>query len=297
MNGRIRVIISWWRKAINSSPFVAFAAEPQYAQGYTFEPRIRLILQATICHNEGRECCDRTRAEASQLTVSRDAFLVNVCSVDSFINCKRNGNASNQSRKSIVPNEDISKLGPALREEINDLFRSVRLPAVARVLWERLSESEIASLQGDLTTYCNQFEGAIGMWTHLKHVPRLQAVVEVAHETDLITSAKFNSLLRKLPGHIAVQQVQARPEWDASAGELWYGGQVVRRVRCMKLPTKIQQLLDVFQAAEWPRSVAARTSWDQQSAHQTVNSLNNGLLKIRFRVRDGGQTFAWQAKK
>jgi hypothetical protein len=194
-----------------------------------------------------------------------------------------------------VPNEDISKLPPALRNEINELFRTVRLPAVARVLWELLSDSEIASLQGDLTTYCNQFEGAIGMWMHLKHVPRLQAIIEVAHETNVISVSKFNSLLRKLPGHTAVQLVQTRPEWDGSGGELWYGGEVVRRVRCMTPPTKIHQLLDAFQAAEWPRTIAGPVDWDQQSAHQTVHSLNTSIREIRFHVRDGGQTFAWQA--
>jgi hypothetical protein len=196
-----------------------------------------------------------------------------------------------------VPNEDISKLPPALRDEINDLFHAVRLPAIGRVLWERLSEPEIASLQGDLTTYCNQYEGAVGIWMHLKHVPRLQAVIEVAYETDLITLAKLNSLRRKMPGAFVVLHSRVRPVWNASAGELWYEGELVRRVRSMKGPTKIQQVLDIFQVAEWTSCVARPTSWDQQSAHQAVNSLNTGLTIIRFHVRDGGKTFSWQAKE
>ncbi|HUG70846.1 MAG TPA: hypothetical protein VMM76_24065 [Pirellulaceae bacterium] len=196
-----------------------------------------------------------------------------------------------------MPNEDISDLPPELGNEINELFRVVRLPSIARVLWELLSDSEIASLQGDLTTYCNQFEGAIGMWMHLKHVPRLQAIIEVAHETNVISLSKFNSLRRKMPGQFVDQQSHERPVWDVSTGGLSRGGKVIRRIRYMKKPTKVQQVLDIFQAAGWPRSIATPTSWDQQSAHQTVNSLNTGLSELRFHVRDGGKKFTWQAKE
>jgi len=195
-----------------------------------------------------------------------------------------------------MPSEEISRLPPTLQVEINELFRQVRLPAVANVLWERLTDEQKMSLPYGLTIYCNRFEGAVGIWMQLNAVPRLQAVVEAAHQVDLISLNKQNSLLNRMGLRKSVKSSRVRPVWDATTGELQYDNKVVRSVRSMKKGTNIQLVLTLFEAAEWPRSISAPIDWDQQCAHQTVNELNKKLKGIQFHVRDSGRTLMWQAQ-
>ena len=85
------------------------------------------------------------------------------------------------------------------------------------------------------------------------------------------------------------------PVWDSDHGELWWGGQLIRRVRVMKHPSSIQWILDAFQAAGWPSRIDDSIAQGKQADHlrQIVLSLNEGLKKLRFHVQESGQAITW----
>ena len=69
-----------------------------------------------------------------------------------------------------------------------------------------------------------------------------------------------------------------RPIWDAANGELWWGGQLIRRVRVMGRPSSIQKILDAFQAMGWPSRIEDPITGRAAPASSAASSL---LLSTR----------------
>jgi hypothetical protein len=75
-----------------------------------------------------------------------------------------------------------------------------------------------------------------------------------------------------------------RPEWNREAKQLWYGEIVCREYR--KTAPEQLQILDEFQAREWPRTVPSPWN-DEKKLRDTVLHLNDNHTErslIRFEV-------------
>src|SRR5262249_37400012 len=86
------------------------------------------------------------------------------------------------------------------------------------------------------------------------------------------------------------------PRWDAAAGELWWRGALLRRVR----PDAANQrlVLGAFQRRRWPPRIDNPLPNGQgmkrkEQLRNTVKALNGrrGPAHLRFRVRAGGVTW------
>jgi len=117
-----------------------------------------------------------------------------------------------------------------------------------------------------------------------------QAVVEIAEGLTLVSSGTARWLRRALDLDSSVSSGPANhPNWDLDRGELTFNGEVIRRVRILRTPSQIQQILDHFQSAGWPTRIDNPLTLGQQQLHETIRFLNCGLTRIRFHGPRGGR--------
>jgi hypothetical protein len=87
----------------------------------------------------------------------------------------------------------------------------------------------------------------------------------------------------------------SRPSWDRATGKLSFKGQVVRAIRSKKVAANVVLILDSFEELHWPTRIDSplRVS-DSTKHHATIRSLNDGLVRIRFRSDGDGLGFVWE---
>ncbi len=88
----------------------------------------------------------------------------------------------------------------------------------------------------------------------------------------------------------------AKIKWRRETHELLLNGQVIRKVRVMRF-NNIPRILDAFAAAGWPRGIPDPLSAGQQTVHQALSSLNQGLKQIKFHSQCGGTFIYWQRQR
>ena len=120
----------------------------------------------------------------------------------------------------------------------------------------------------------------------------IQGITVVGTEGPLVTSPVFIDRLGvacEILGEVlddleSEENPMLRPEWDREAKQLWYGETVCREYR--KTAPEQFQILDLFQAREWPRAVPS--PWrDEKKLRDTVGHLNDNHSQeslIRFEV-------------
>lgn len=186
------------------------------------------------------------------------------------------------------------ELNPKVAQELQTQSLRIKPPVAATRLWERvLTERERQQLGGSLDA-CYPRLGTAGMWMRIRGVSLERAVIEVARELGFLDQPTATWLLREVGEELPRSPSASLPAWDRKSGTLRLGKRIIRRVRVMKQPSNIQQILDAFQAAGWPTRVANPLSLGQQQLHESLRSLHRGLKKLRFRSQEGGQAITWE---
>lgn len=200
-----------------------------------------------------------------------------------------------------IPNDQVltdstgRPISQAVHDELLAAAMRIRPAASARLVWERLfSEKDRQKLGNDFQSCWRQF-GTEGMWMKIWDVSAESAVIDIAEGLDLMSSGSARYLRRALNlDHSSQESDSVKPVWNPDRQELRLGNRLVRRVRVMKVPSKIQRILDAFQAKNWPNRIENPLRLGQQELHQTLSSLNDGLKEIRFRASEGATSIFWE---
>lgn len=183
-------------------------------------------------------------------------------------------------------------LPPELESALQDLLLKLQVPQVASVLWEySFTAPEREALGGDFAM-SKLTEG----YADVRDCSLEEAVVDLAEATDLLSAPQAARLRRQLGKAPEPRSPRQIPRWDASSSKLFWGEEPIRELRKMRHPSRIQRVLEAFQAAGWPSAIsrprdAAPTNSD---CHQLVKELNSGLKRIRFHAQAGGGEIRWE---
>jgi hypothetical protein len=95
--------------------------------------------------------------------------------------------------------------------------------------------------------------------------------------------------------------VAGRPRWDNTAGELWFAGDVVKRL--MRPAPNQRLILQAFQEDHWPRAIDDPLRVDPnldpaKRLRDTIDNLNRHVLRrlIRFSGTGNGTGIRWEAR-
>jgi hypothetical protein len=184
---------------------------------------------------------------------------------------------------------------PKLALEIYNLASSLKGQAVAELVWELLTEQEQKQLSASFFK-----KHVANSWSKIRDVSVEQAIVDLAHEIDLLTVARHRQLRNRLgkPLSAGVGEDPAVPIWDKEARELRFQGEVIRKVPRPTQAHRIVAILDAFQTNDWSARVdgPSRKSSTGTDLHAAIRSLNQTLTKIRFHSDGTGMGVSWKLK-
>jgi hypothetical protein len=120
-----------------------------------------------------------------------------------------------------------------------------------------------------------------------------RALIELAHDLDLLGSGSYKVLRRSINEPMD-ERMDDLPDWDASAGELSLGGEVIRHVSSQA--KNLRTILNAFQEDQWKHHVdnPLPGGADSRKLRQTVYNLNEGLSGIKFFSAGGAKRVQWQ---
>ena len=184
-----------------------------------------------------------------------------------------------------------------------------------------LSPAERKKLGGDPIEAWHQL-GTAGMWVNARQVSVEEAILDIAIGIGHLTQSNYDWLKREMglrtPANAEVTKgalranrsraarqaspkaaasSRARPKWDSATGELWFEGDLVRKVRIIRT-SHICRVLDAFQELKWPRRIddPLPGGAHPERVRLAVQSLNQGLKKICFHSQDGGRAIRWSLR-
>lgn len=192
-------------------------------------------------------------------------------------------------------------LSPRAREELKTQISRVRPFASAELMWEQMfTDADRKKQGGDLEAAWKKL-GTAGMWAKVRRTSPERAVLDVALGIGHMDQAKYEWLLREMGMRRSSPKPKRTgkppvPEWNKHNGELHFRGQLIRKIRVMANPSNIQRIVDAFQEEGWPTSIdnPLPGGEDQHRLHLTLQSLNRGLKRIRFRGHKGGSAIYWE---
>lgn len=186
-------------------------------------------------------------------------------------------------------------MGPSLDDELVQLKRTIDAPGGVLHFWENvLTSQQRRQLSDDVNQAHQRHGGSTGIWVTLHGGSVERAIVDVAHEMGLIAAAKHRRLLRFLNEQVEATPQGDKPSWDAASGKLFLDGEIARRLRRLRSPTNVEQILNAFQQAGWPAEVENPLGGDAQTLHQALRSLHQGLRGLRFHSHQGGEFVSWE---
>jgi hypothetical protein len=127
-------------------------------------------------------------------------------------------------------------------------------------------------------------ENIRGLWEALRsrgnlETPWLQVQRCIAEFSEVLLAALKPNGIDNLANGID----EIKPRWDAEGKELKIGNKVVKRYDSRA--SQIIKLLDAFEEEHWPNRIY--DPLDPGKLKDTVDSLNSGLIGIRFHRADG----------
>jgi hypothetical protein len=187
-----------------------------------------------------------------------------------------------------------SDLPARLRNQLDALEARVKGPEVAVVIWEQHFTVADRKALGDDPYLAWKHHGRTpGMWAAARGVSKERAIVDIGYALDWLDTKTCQAMLAAL-GEDA--NAAGTPRWIKGTGELWFDGQVVRTIRNQKKAWTIVRILEAFEESGWPRTIddPVTAGGDSAQRRRAVESLNDGLTRMRFTCAGDGQSFGWE---
>lgn len=186
-----------------------------------------------------------------------------------------------------------SDLPARLRKQLDALEPRVQSNVAAVAIWEQhFTPAERKSLGDDAYQAWKTHGRTAGMWAAARGVTKDRAIIDIAYALDWLDTKTSKALLSAL-GEGA--NAAATPRWLARTGELWFEDNVVRRIRNQTKASTIVRILEAFELSGWPPTIddPVTAGGDSAQRRRAVESLNDGLTRIRFACAGDGQCFRW----
>jgi len=187
-----------------------------------------------------------------------------------------------------------SDLPARLRKQLDALEARAQSNVVAVVIWEQhFSAADRKSLGDDAYLAWKNHGRSVGMWAAARGVSKERAIVDIGYALDWIDTKTCTALLAALgEGSNAV----VTPRWIVRTGELWFDGEVVRSIRNQLKASTIVRILEAFEESGWPHAIddPITAGGDSAQRRRAVESLNDGLKRIRFACAGDGESFTWE---
>ena len=187
-----------------------------------------------------------------------------------------------------------SDLPAPVRKVLDDLEPRVQSNVAAVIVWTKhFTPSERAALGDDNYLAWKDNGRTAGMWAAVRGGSRLRAILDIAYAQDWIATDVYRESLSALGESADPSNL---PQWNAQTGELWFDGEIVRHIRNQKKATNIVRILAAFQESGWPRSIddPVTAGGDSAQRRRAIESLNDGLIRIRFACAGDGESFTWE---
>lgn len=186
-----------------------------------------------------------------------------------------------------------SDLPAHVRTKLDELEKKLQSNVVAMMVWENhFTPAERKQLGDDPYLAWKRNGRTSGMWAAVRGVSKDRALIDIAHALDWLDTKTCKALLTAL-GEGA--NAAGTPRWLARTGELWFEGRVVRRIRNQAKASTIVRILDAFELCGWPPTIddPVTAGGDSTKRRRAVESLNDGLERIRFACAGDGESFRW----
>jgi len=187
-----------------------------------------------------------------------------------------------------------SDLPPEAQELLRQIEARAQQPANAMRVWnDHFSRAERKELGDEPFLAWKHSGGTAGMWAIAKEVSRERAIVDIAYALDWLETAKCEWLLEVI-GEQASTVI--KPQWNNTTGELWFDGDLVRKVANMTKAKNVVAILNTCEENGWPQSFAdpITSGEDSDTRRRVLESLNKGLKRLRFVCNGDGRTFSWK---
>jgi hypothetical protein len=187
-----------------------------------------------------------------------------------------------------------SDLPASDRKKIDELEKQVQRNAVAIVIWENhFSPAERKELGNDIYLAWKQKGRTAGMWAAVREVSRERAIIDIAYALDWLDTKTRTQLLKAIGDDATAG---GKPRWIARTCELWFEGEIVRRVRNPAKAAHVVRILAEFEQSNWPHRVddPVTSGGDSSRRRRAIESLNKGLTRIRFACAGDGTSYSWE---
>ena len=190
-----------------------------------------------------------------------------------------------------------SDLPERLRKKLEELEPRVQGVVAATAIWTRhFTTAEQRTLGDDAYIAWKNNGRTAGMWAAVREVSRDQAIVAIAYALDWLDTKTSSELLEALGGG---EENVSKPRWLKEKRELWFEGQIVRRIRNASRAKNVIAVLGAFEDSGWPTQIddPVTSGGDSSQRRRTMESLNDGLKRIYFFCTGDGLSFGWEILK
>lgn len=190
------------------------------------------------------------------------------------------------------PNDLFASMSANAQELMKTTFMRINTSAsIARIWQALLTQPQRRSLGVDCQAAYTAHGDAAGMWSKLhRGCSRPRAIIELGKRLNFLDDLSYQWLLREI-GETHGPRDDSRPEWNPNRGQLLFGGKVIRKVRLMEEPSRVQVILEAFEAAGWPERIDRPTGVKNLS--EELRTLNSGLKRIKFHAQAGSTAISW----
>lgn len=111
---------------------------------------------------------------------------------------------------------------------------------------------------------------SFALWMHRLRTESAMSMIE------LLTKLRDDVLEALQPGSVITE----KPRWNNDACTLTFRGVTVRQLKSNA--DRSRQVLNIFEAQQWPTRIELSAAWDDSDVRQVVQTLNKGLSGLQF---------------
>lgn len=181
----------------------------------------------------------------------------------------------------------------ATAELLGNKYIALKASIFATRVWNELFDDQDRQLFQDLESAFRRL-GTVGMWMKARDVSLPVAILQLAAELELLSPKMIEKVQRELGlDRASDSSKELRPSWDRDTGNLTYAGEVVKRIRNLSIAKNVVMVLNVFEEEGWPPRILDPLPSNKKA--DALRSLNNQLMRIRFRADGTGEGILWES--